>query len=55
MKWVFENYQGTQVYYKAEVVNKIKEIVQRTINKRPHSDNTIFENILKIIEGAENG
>lgn len=28
----------------------IKEIAENTIAKRPHSDNTIFENILKIIK-----
>ena len=52
-KWVFENHEGIQVYYKAEVVNKIKEIVQETINKRPHSDNKQFKEILKIIEEAD--
>ena len=53
MKWVFENHEGIQVYYKVEVVNKIKEIVQETINKRHHSDNQIFENILEIIKEAD--
>ena len=53
MKWVFENHEGIQVYYKAEVVNRIKEIVQETINKRPHSDNQIFENILEVIKEAD--
>lgn len=52
-KWVFENHKGTQVYYKAEVIDRIKKLVQETINKRPHSDNQIFENILEIIKEVD--
>ena len=39
-----------------EVINKIEQLVQEVIKRRPHSDNTIFENILEIIkEAKENG
>ena len=36
-----------------KVRNKIEEIVKETINKRPHSDNKIFENILAVIKEAK--
>lgn len=52
-KWVFDNYQGTQVYFHEQVINDIKDYVQEIINKRPHSDNTVLEYILDIIKKAE--
>lgn len=53
MKWVVNKIGKEQVWYSKDVVDEIKEIVQETINKRPHSDNTIFENILEIIKEAD--
>lgn len=54
MKWVTKNYRGEEkIWYSAQVINKINELVQETINKRPHSDNTVFYNILQIIKEAD--
>lgn len=56
MIWVFENHLGKQVYYKKDIIDRIKEIVHDII------ENDAYENsdakaaeILKIIEEAENG
>lgn len=32
MKWVFDNYKGTQTYYSKEVIDKIKQIATDTLN-----------------------
>ena len=51
MKWAKKDVWGNEkIWYSGEVLEKIKEFVHEVIKKRPHSDNTIFENILKIIE-----
>ena len=55
MKWRVESLGEQKVWYSEDIVLKIKELVQNTINKRPHSDNTVLENILKIIKEADNG
>ena len=44
-----------ETWYSEKVIDKIVDTVQNTINKRPHSDNTVLENILKIIKEADNG
>ena len=31
-KWVFENYEGRQEYYKKTVIDKIKQIATDTLN-----------------------
>ena len=32
MKWVFDNYKGTQTYYSNEVIDKIRQIATDTLN-----------------------
>lgn len=53
MKWVVDRIGEEKVWYSKDVIDRIKEIVQETINKRPHSDNQIFENILEVIKEAD--
>ena len=50
MKWALDTFEGIKIWYSKDVIDKIKQIAQDTINKRPHSDNTQFEKILKIIQ-----
>lgn len=52
-KWVLDTCQGVKVWYSSDVIEKIKACVLKTIEKRPHSDNKVFEDILKIIEEEE--
>ena len=53
MKWVKKDVWGNEkIWYSGEVLEKIKELVQEVIKKRPHSDNSIFIQILDIIEKA---
>lgn len=53
MIWKVDRLGEEQIWYSKDVIERIKEIVQETINKRPHSDNTIFENILEVIKEAD--
>lgn len=50
MKWVING--SEKVWYSSDVIDKIKEVVQETIKKRPHSDNTVFYKILEVIKEA---
>lgn len=51
MKWVINRTQ--KVWYSKDVIDRIKEYVNAVITVRPHSDNKVLENILKIIEEAD--
>ena len=55
LKWTVERMGQKETWYSEKVIDKIVDTVQNTINKRPHSDNTVLENILKIIKEADNG
>lgn len=54
MKWVTKDYKGNeQIWYSGIVIDRIKQIVQEAIKKRPHSDNSILEKVLKIIQETD--
>lgn len=61
-KWVFENHQGTQVYYSADVIERIRQEVQEdvTCESRECGCDDYYEcleclknTILKIIESED--
>lgn len=53
MKWVVDRIGKEQTWYSSDVIDKIKIYILNVINKRPHSDNKVFEEILEIIENEE--
>ena len=56
-KWVFENHQGTQVYYSADVIEKIKKACEQN-EKDSFCYDCIYEGgiakkVLQIIESKD--
>lgn len=42
-KWVFENYQGTQVYYSADVIEKIYKIAKWSSNYYNNKNDDVLQ------------
>jgi hypothetical protein len=60
MKWVFDNFQGTQTYYSRKLINQIKAILKKSMCKKcPDTcDSKMVEHcaekeIFDVIEGAD--
>lgn len=57
MKWVFENHEGTKVYYSADVIERIKKIAtsitQDYDGNQAHRMIEDAEEILKIIKNED--
>lgn len=58
-KWVFENHQGTQVYYSADVIEKIYKIAKWSSNYYNNKNDDVLQcaekhqRIVDIIENED--